>query len=268
MSSASRMDADVAVLVVSCDKYQDLWRPFFTCFFRYWPDCPYPVHLGSNFETYDDDRVNKVCIGDDVDYSSNLLAMLTGIHQEWILLWIEDRVLSAPVSTRRISRVVEFAKREGASYVKLIASHPFALRPECERDLGEIPRGASYRVCMTVGLWRKSALVALLRRGESAWDIERRGSLRSGSMEGRFFSLCVSSRRDPPIVDTHLIIKGRLARGALGFLSRERIRDQMSSRPVQGIASHWYVRLYVAALDVRAYMRWWGGQLANAMRRQ
>lgn len=47
--------ADVAVVVASCDAYADLWEPFFRLFRRYWPDCPYPVYLGSNFRTY---RIN------------------------------------------------------------------------------------------------------------------------------------------------------------------------------------------------------------------
>jgi len=40
--------ANCSILIPSCDKYSDLWRPFFTLFWRHWPDCPFPVYLGSN----------------------------------------------------------------------------------------------------------------------------------------------------------------------------------------------------------------------------
>ena len=66
---------DVTILVVSCDKYKDLWIPFFHCFFKYWSDCPYPVFLASNDLEYSDPRVKTILIGPDKDYSSNLLAI-------------------------------------------------------------------------------------------------------------------------------------------------------------------------------------------------
>jgi hypothetical protein len=39
---------NLAVIVVSCDLYSDVWKPFFTLFFKYWNDCPFPVYLTSN----------------------------------------------------------------------------------------------------------------------------------------------------------------------------------------------------------------------------
>ena len=34
-----------AILIVSCDKYSDLWDPFFKLFFKFWPDCPFNIYL-------------------------------------------------------------------------------------------------------------------------------------------------------------------------------------------------------------------------------
>jgi hypothetical protein len=33
----------IAIPVVSCDKYSDLWQPFFALFDRFWPDCPLDI---------------------------------------------------------------------------------------------------------------------------------------------------------------------------------------------------------------------------------
>ena len=86
---------DVTLLVVSCDAYQDLWHPYFHCLFKYWPDCPFPISLGSNSLAYPDSRIKSIQIGPDLDYSSNLLAMLDRIETPWLILWIEDLLLSA-----------------------------------------------------------------------------------------------------------------------------------------------------------------------------
>ncbi len=74
----------VAVLVTSCDKYQDLWEPFFTLFFRYWQDCPYPVYLGTNHLKYDHERVKTIAVGDETDWSSDFRSMLEQIPQRSI----------------------------------------------------------------------------------------------------------------------------------------------------------------------------------------
>ncbi|WYL98309.1 MAG: hypothetical protein HEQ19_00985 [Gloeotrichia echinulata CP02] len=66
----------IPILIVSCDAYQDVWHPFFHCFFKNWTDCPYPIHLVSNTLKYIDSRVSPLLIGHDMDYSSNLITDL------------------------------------------------------------------------------------------------------------------------------------------------------------------------------------------------
>ena len=36
----------ISVLIYSCDSYSDVWKPFFTLFWRYW-NCEYPVYLAT-----------------------------------------------------------------------------------------------------------------------------------------------------------------------------------------------------------------------------
>ena len=247
------MNDGVSVLVVSCDAYRDLWQPFFHCFHKYWPDCPYAVRLGSNECRHADERVSPVLVGTDQGFASNLLRMLDQIPEEWILLWIEDRVLAAPVDTRRIGAVVEFARGHDAGFVKLISSPPFA-RAKGTAEFGEIEKGIRYRVCMTVGLWNKRTLRAILKPGESPWQTERAGSVRSDRLAARFFALTSRSRRRPPLVDMHLIIKGRLMRHATRFLRNEELLDELASRPLQTRTSALYVRAYLLMQDVKTWL--------------
>jgi hypothetical protein len=239
-----------AILVISCDSYQDLWPPFFKCFFKYWPDCPYPVYLGSNRCRYPDDRVRPILVGDDKDYSSNLLEMLKHLKEDWVLLWIEDRVLCAPVESARICTFVRLAQRVGAGYLKLIPIHPFALTSNVGHEIGDLERGCKYRVSITVALWNKETLVKLLRPGESAWEIERNGSGRSNALSERFLSLSKLARDNPPITERHLIIRGRLLREARRFVETEELQPYLSRRLIQSMPSHVYTRAY------RGYSEW------------
>ncbi len=253
---AGSKESDLAILVVSCDAYQDLWYPFFSCFFKYWPDCPYPVYLGSNCLCFPDPRVRPVLVGPDVDYTSNLLKMLEQVKQDWLILWIEDRVLSAPVNTARLGNLIRLAQNQKAGYLKLIASHPFAMVKDKSQEIGEIPRGQRYRVCITVALWKKDILLRLLHPGETAWDIERRGSQRSSQLDEKFLSLSASIMNNPPLSNVHLVTQGRVLRDACKFLKHEELQEYLRDRRIQTLWSYWGLKLYLYAKDLYVRLRW------------
>lgn len=81
---------DISVLIVSCDKYSDLWKPFFTLFWRYWPNSSFKVYLGSNYLVYKDSRVKTIAIGEDKSWSQGLLDMVSRIDTPFIILMLED----------------------------------------------------------------------------------------------------------------------------------------------------------------------------------
>ncbi len=244
-----------AVLVVSFDAYQDLWPVFFRSFFKYWPDCPYRIYLGANTATYADPRVTPVLIGADQDYSTNLRAMLAQVPNPWVITWIEDRPPCAPVDTARVVQAITLAQQRQAAYLKLISIYPLALVPAAN-IIGEIPKGQSYRVSLTVALWHQPALRQLLRPGESAWDIERRGSDRSNDLAGGFYGLPLATRGAPPLPQRHIVLKGRIMRAALPFLRREGLRELLARRPVQSWWAYLYDWAYYQAYDMYFALRW------------
>jgi hypothetical protein len=237
---------EVSILVVSCDQYSDLWEPFFRCFFKYWPDCPYPIFLGTNYKKYSDSRVVSLAIGQDISYSDNLLSMLSRIDSPWVILWVDDRFLACRVITEEISVVINKAARHQAGYLKLISASPLVNDHLDGEGFGEISEDAKYRVCITVGLWRKVVLERLLVPGETAWEIERNGSCRSALFPERFFVYGKKFRRETPIRDQHILMKGNILRDAIPFLLRERLSTQLPGRKVQGLRDYLYYRTYIA----------------------
>ncbi|MEI6258802.1 MAG: hypothetical protein WCR46_02695 [Deltaproteobacteria bacterium] len=248
-------DNNIALLVVSCDAYKDLWRPFFHCLFKYWPDCPYPIFLGSNKAEYSDPRVKSILVGPDKDYSSNLIAMLKHIDHPWVILWIEDFILSALIDTARLSKLMTDAQSRGAGYVKLIASFPYAYMKNRIEEIGIIPKGIKYRVNIGVTLFRKDVLVGLLRSGESAWDIEYKGAYRSEKIPEDFYSLNSSMKSNPPISYINAVGKGRWIRNSIPFLKKEGFGDCISNRKVQPLRSYIYYRLYLIRLEIYRRLR-------------
>jgi hypothetical protein len=227
-----------AVIVSSFDSYQDLWEPFFTLFFRYWPDCPFPVYLIANRQRYPDRRVTTLLLGEDRNWATNMRAALAMIPQPYLIYMQEDYLLERPVDTGRILRLADYMQQRRAACLRLYPS-PGPDRPCADNlEVGEIDRLAPYRVCLQAALWDRQALESLLVDGESAWNMEGRGSIRSRSLAQPFLSV----RRDPRtgrISDPALpyfctgVIRGRWVRGAVALCAREGIAIDRARRAVE-----------------------------------
>jgi hypothetical protein len=166
------------------------------------------------------------------------------------------------VDTGAIVRAIRLAQQRQAAYLKLISIYPLALVP-AQAVIGEIPRGDRYRISLTVALWHKPALLQLLHPGESAWDIERKGSGRSNALAGSFYGLAFATRWRPPLPQRHLVQKGQLMRAALPFLQREGLRGLLARRPVQSWGAFLYDWAYYRLYDIYYLLRWVAAQFSR-----
>ncbi|WP_414585494.1 hypothetical protein [Scytonema sp. PCC 10023] len=247
---------NIPILVVSCDAYKDVWHPFFHCFFKNWSDCPFPIYLVSNTLKYSNPRVSPLLIGPDIDYSSNLIKALTQIPQEWLIFWIDDRPPAIPVDTVRLVKLIQLAQTKEVGYLKLIPCNPPALVDEGE-EIGEVPKGSRYRVSMTIALWKKSTLLTILKPGETAWDIEKRGGVqRANEIDDKFYALALSIFSNPPLIDIHLISKGQFMWRGMSLLKREKVFHYLENRPTATLWRNIYLELYEILWKLYYYILW------------
>jgi len=111
--------AEIPILVVSCDKYSDLWDPFFQIFHHRWPDCPFPIFLGSNHLTRNNPQITTLAIGDDRGWADSVRRMIDRLPGEYAILLLEDFLFTAPVDTGRVKRLVEVARQEQLGCLRL-----------------------------------------------------------------------------------------------------------------------------------------------------
>lgn len=179
----------IAIFIVSCDNYSDLWQPFFELYKRFWPDCPYPVYLLSNHKRYELHNIIMIPVGQDISWSDNVLEGLRHIKEEFIVLWIDDLFLLERVHTDAVIKICEEFMKVAGNCIRL---NPTVKADTCFNDyFGVASKGTIYRASTVLSLWRKDVLNKLLRPGESAWDFEIYGTVRSDSYDG-FFSAWVN----------------------------------------------------------------------------
>jgi len=222
-----------SVLVSSCDAYEDLWVPFFTQFFRHWPDCPFPVYLGTETKTYDNHSMTTLLSNGEHVWSNCLLKHLEQIQTPYVLLMLEDFFLRNNVRTAEVINAFDFLVNKRGRMMRIGRNKPWPSRG-IDGPLNENPRlaiirpGYPARVTLQASFWEKQALVDLLLSGENIWEFEVKGSERSWRWEDGFF--CTMNDIFP--YKHHVIEKGRWLWHEARYFSKLNIGCDFSKRPL------------------------------------
>lgn len=242
----------VAMLVVSCDRYADMWEPCFRLLDKYWPKRSFDVYLMTNFLDFEWPGVSVIKVGEDVAYADNLRKAIAQLAEEWILLWLEDLLVSSPVNNDRVVSIIGAMQRRGAGYLKLSADMPLSYEPSAT-EVGPVPRGVRYRAAIGASLYRRSTLLQLLTPGASAWDLDR--STVCDDLPEDFLSLTVAAANKPPVPYVNALIKGRWSFGAVPFLKSEGLGAHLGGRRRESVQGLMYRKLFVLRLALLKALR-------------
>lgn len=197
------------VIVNSCDKYSDLWFPYFECFKRNWADCPYDIILNTETKEYTDCDLKIYVINTEKDelsdWSSRLLRCLKAVNTDIVLITLDDHFLLQPVDQSRLDKVVRCMIDD-----KTIASMSFLTQDRNYKTKefiygdGKWQRQNSstpLRVNCQTALWRKDVLERLLCPGENAWEFEGNGTRRAIWDFHKYYRYIGKPNWPAPIID-------------------------------------------------------------------
>jgi len=229
--AVAKMLDNLSILVPSCDKYEEVWDPFFKLLFKYWPNLEQNIYLISNHKIYPDKRVIPIMIGDEKSWSDNVLHALEKIPDDYVMIIMDDYFFVSPVAEAKIIELFEIVQTEKAGYLQLreaskeqtVVAHPNL------KDLGYFTKNSEYRNALQVAIWNKKTLKELLVSGESPWEFEMQGSIRSSSIDKPF--MCVLS--NCPVSYFGAVEKGYWSPTAIEFLNKENIPVKITM-PVSG----------------------------------
>ena len=196
MAELNDFKSSVAVVVSSCDAFFDAWRPFHAFFEKFWGDCPLDRFLLTNELEVRSSMIRSIPVGNDRGWSSNLLFALKQIEHPYLLYFQEDYFLTAPIDRVQLARDFAEVVEAGADSLcfRARSESDTGFQPLNER-YGIVPMDSDGRTRCQVTLWKRSALQAIVREGETAWNFEARGSARTEGMQ----ILSYRSRENAPI---------------------------------------------------------------------
>ncbi|MBN2286921.1 MAG: hypothetical protein JXQ26_09735 [Tissierellales bacterium] len=178
------MTKNIALVVLSCDSYSDLWPIFIKQFEKEWSNCPFDKYISTNFLSANSDSFKDIRIGEDNSWSDGVIKTLSRLKEryEYALITLEDLVLMEKVDNAEFTIMVETFKKLDGNYLKFIRKP----RPTNKVNslFGEIKPGSLYRPTCVYAIWKIETLLKLLVDAENAWQFERFGSIRSDKYDG------------------------------------------------------------------------------------
>jgi len=219
------VEREFAVLVLSCDKYSDVWPAFFRCFWENFPVGDWPVYLASTTKKYDDPRVISLFSGNDTDWSSSYKRILERIPEKKVFVILEDLLLCEKFDPTVLAAIAWFMSEKNANLIKYSAN-PAPDIPTGMPLIGECLKGAPYRATVC-GFWDREYLLKLLIEGESPWNFEIMGSYRTAYSDGIYATTLPYCR------NINLIEKGRWVPESVDWAIQRGLPLTLEARPMQ-----------------------------------
>lgn len=187
---------DLSIVVFSCDKYHELWAPFFEMLFKNWPSLKasnvhVPIYLVANSKKYDDPRVVTLLNQNEKSWSDNALAVLKSIKTKYILVVLEDYFFTS-IDEKRLLEIFDFVKSQDVAYCQVAYDHvdkQTRKQHEIFPGIAEKDRFEPWRTSLYPCIWRTKDMAHILKSGESIWEFEIPGTQRSQGLYGKFLTV-------------------------------------------------------------------------------
>ena len=193
-----------AILVNTCDDYEDAWEPFFRLLKIQWPECNFHIYLNTEYKEYKSDLFNITVIKTGkAKWSKRVKNAIKQIPNDYILFFLEDFFLISRTNNKKFLDIAQNIFRDDVGLITFAPDIDYMLWNYCEleNNLIDIEKSSTYRINANVGLWKKSFFISLLRSRESAWEFEINASRRAKRTKYRVFGI---KSEGSPVFDYHI----------------------------------------------------------------
>lgn len=167
------MSLNIALVIISCDKYKDTWEPFFTCINKFWPSSDMKKYLVNNEETDVNYDVSIINTGPEISWSSKVRYALTKISEDYIFLLLDDYFFDSSVNEQNLYSIFDFIENLDIDYLSFEQAKA---KEEFGNSLiAKISLRNIYGKVLQPAIWKKSYLQKCLYDDDfSAWEFEGR----------------------------------------------------------------------------------------------
>ena len=212
------MDTDCTLLVSSYDGGEDLWPGFFTALTVQWPQLDLPIVLNTESKSYSfpglDIKTFSFYPNKPPQWGERLIKTLQHIDTEYILLFLEDFWLTAPVDDAFFRKCLDYM-RANPDVATLSFKPTFGPNIQdgrferFERRPQKPKLRFHYRLNCQAAIWRRERFIEFIRPFEDPWQWEQYGSIRSTRYPDGFYSLIAGEKEVFPYDSGAVVFQGR-----------------------------------------------------------
>ena len=215
-----KVDMAYTILVMSCDKNKDLWKPFYLCMEKYWKDHPEIIYCT---ETTENPYYKTICKNYDINkWTRRVYECVKEINTKHILLMVDDLFIRDYVDNDFIWLLKDYVKDNYASLNfefcfddKDITFSKYML---VRNSFGK------FKLSCMCQMWQKRAMLKLFDCDKDPWKFEKDNNALNYqfliSKNGDFINW--GKRKDTWIWG---VVKGKWTHECKEFFDKEGIND-------------------------------------------
>ena len=193
-SRLEKINESCAIIINSCDAYEDVWKLFFSALKENWKECDLEIFLNTESKLFKFDglKLNQVntyhTLGLKKAWGGRLLDTLKSIDKEFVIALFDDFVLEDTVNVDKIKQCILWMKNK-----KEIAVFYFNNIPGKNIDDGLfsdfelLGKRNDYRLNSAPAIWRRERLIAFTGEIDNPWAWEFFGSARTYGKADHFY---------------------------------------------------------------------------------
>lgn len=216
------MNNKLAIIVVSCDKYSDLWDDMFNLLDIHWAGRPYETYLATDTKPFEHAGVKVIHFGNIRQWMVCTRKAVEEIDAPYILFLMEDYFVIKDIDTSVIEEDLALLEKMDGDFMN-IHQRPYYLNEKdslfVSKDVRTIPNNTRYGLDTAGAIWKKSFFLEQLNREDGdAWRFEAMLVADSQRPEGIPGKLFYDTRHPLNICPGEVVRLGKFTRGAVKII--------------------------------------------------
>ena len=208
------MKENVAVLINSCDAYQDVVSLNLCAIQEHWSGCHFPIYINTESTIYNSDVFNITTLtalnSNNHQWGTRIKDSLARINEELIIVLYDDYILESKVDEYELNKLIQKMTDNRNIDCFYLKHTNFLLSYNKQQNIYIVDESNYYRVNSGPALWRKETLLKLLDSKDNPWAWEFFAMYRKSA---KGLLICSVPKNSKDIYDYNHIKGGAVYRG-------------------------------------------------------
>ncbi|MFG1525553.1 hypothetical protein ABMA67_11120 [Halobacteriovorax sp. RZ-3] len=189
----NNLKSKCAIVVNSCDAYEDVWALFFAALENHWPECDLEIYLNTESKTWYSPNsklnVKSIPLVKDINigWGGRLRKLLNNIHYDYIITLFDDFILEEDVDLETLVNCLKNLESNPDISAYYFLSIRTGKNISTDEKFEEIGKYNDYKINSAPAIWRKSDLLAFTGDNDNPWAWEYYGTARTYFKNKKFY---------------------------------------------------------------------------------